>query len=76
MELSYYSVSNEVSEETDFACLVLCVIKKRSMVILKVKSRYHKHTHKYGVDMPRSLAHNHKMDWYNGNTLWMEAYDK
>ena len=32
-----------------------------------------KKTHKYGIEIPRSLAHAKELDRMNGNTLWMDA---
>jgi hypothetical protein len=33
-------------------------------------------SHKYGVEVPRSLNHARELDKKNGNTLWMAAWKK
>ena len=43
------------------------------MIIKKVKSKYWKRTHKYGIEIPKNIQHAKEIDARNGNTLWQDA---
>ena len=51
-------------------------MKKRDVIIAAVKSRVHKATHKYGIEIPRNVRQAHAIDQKNNNTLWKDAIDK
>ena len=46
------------------------------MIIASVKSQVTKTTHKYGIEVPTSVAHAMKIDKKNGNRYWQNAIDK
>jgi hypothetical protein len=51
--------------------------KDLSNIIAAIKSRVKVNTHKYGIEVPRSMAHANKLDdETNGNTLWIDAWKK
>ena len=76
MGFSDYPVSNKVLEEPLFAWWATYIINKGNVLVSKVKSQHHKLTDNYGLEMPIALAHAHHMDKENGNTLWMDVYNK
>ena len=39
-------------------------------------TRYLKRTHKFGIEVPKTVAEAHDLDRKNGNTLWMDAIAK
>jgi len=41
-----------------------------------IKSRLHWTMHKYGIEIPRDVAHAHQIDRENGNTFWQDAIAK
>ena len=41
-----------------------------------VSSRVRKCSHKYGIEIPTSIAHAKRIDLKNGNNLWMDAITK
>ena len=49
------------------------MLKKRDAIILAVDARLRKTTHRYGVEIPKSVEHTHELDRKNGNTLWRDA---
>jgi hypothetical protein len=51
-----YAVLNRIHEEPAFAWWVPHVIKKRDRIVAKVKSKYWQKTHKYGIEIPKSIA--------------------
>jgi hypothetical protein len=52
------------------------VLKKRSIIIATVTKRYHKQTHKYGIEFPKSWDECVRLDKENDNTLWQAAVRK
>ena len=49
IKLAEYAVANQIHDEPAFAWWVPYCLKKRDRIILKVKTKYWKTTHKYGV---------------------------
>ncbi len=55
------------------------VLKKRDWIIslvCKWTTRYLKWTHKFGIDMPKTVKEALDLDYKNGNTLWANAIAK
>jgi Reverse transcriptase (RNA-dependent DNA polymerase) len=68
-----YAVQNRIHEEPAFAWWVPHVIKKRDRIVAKVKSKYWQKTHKYGIEIPKSVVEAKRLDEKNGNTLWWDS---
>jgi hypothetical protein len=68
-----YAVSQGIDHEPAFSWWVPYVLKKRERIISAVNNRYHKRTHKFGIEVPKSVADAIRLDKENGNTLWMDA---
>ena len=49
IELAEYAVANQIHDEPAFAWWVPYCLKKKDRIISKVKTKYWKTTHKYGV---------------------------
>ena len=73
VETAEYSVQNRLHEEPAFAWWVPTVIKKRETILCKVKSKYWQTTHKYGIEVPKSIRRARELDAENGNTLWWDS---
>jgi hypothetical protein len=55
------------------------VLKKRDRIISAVakrSARYLKRTHKFGIEIPRTLKEALELDRQNGNTFWTDAIAK
>ena len=52
------------------------MLKKRNRIIAAVKARVPRTTHKYGLEIPTSVAHARAIDKKNGNSFWMDALKK
>ena len=76
MEVAEYAISQGVNDEPAFAWWVPYTLKKRERIISAVDARYHKRTHKFGIEMPKSVTHAKSIDTANGNTLWQDAIAK
>jgi hypothetical protein len=73
VETAEYAVQCRLHEEPAFAWWVPTVIKKREIILSKVKSKYWQKTHKYGIEIPKSIRTARELDTKNGNTLWWDA---
>ena len=48
-------------------------MRKRDVILSAIKSRIRKNTHKYGIEIPTSIEHGHRLDNENGNNFWRNA---
>lgn len=55
IELAEYAVQNKLQDEPAFAWWVTYTLQKRDRIVSKVKSRYWKTTHKFGIRLPHSV---------------------
>ena len=54
-ELAEYTIRNDISDEPTFAWWVPYVIKKRTRIVSKLKSKYWQRTQKYGIQIPKNI---------------------
>ena len=76
VEVSEYAVANHIVEEPAFAWWVKDVLRRRNRIISKVKSRYWKTTHKFGIRLPHSVQEALKLDEELGTDYWRKAIEK
>jgi hypothetical protein len=76
VEVAEYAAIKNLHDEPAFAWWVPHVLKKRNIIIATVAKRYHKLTHKFGIQVPKTLDEAAKLDEENGNTLWQDAIRK
>jgi hypothetical protein len=70
VEVAEYAATKNLHDEPDFAWWVPHVLKKHNIIIAAVTKRYHKRTHKFGIQVPKTWDEAVKLDEENGNTLW------
>ena len=51
-------------------------MRKPDIIIEAIKARTRKITHKYGIELPRSVPHAYELDRKNGNDYWEKAIAK
>ena len=73
IEVAEFAVSQGIDHEPAFAWWVPYTLKKRDRILASVNARYHKRTHKFGIEIPKSMADCKRIDTANGNTLWQDA---
>ena len=56
IEVAEFAVSQGIDHEPAFAWWVPYTLKKRDRIIASVNARYHKRTHKFGIEIPKSMA--------------------
>jgi len=76
VEVAEYAKVAKISEEPAFAWWVPHVIKKKARIIEKVKSRYWKTTHKFGIRLPHSVEEALRIDKETGTDFWAKAIQK
>jgi hypothetical protein len=67
VQTAEYAVANKVAKQTR--------PETRDRMIKKVKSRYWKRSHKYGVELPKSVKEALAVDTKSGTTFWKDAIE-
>jgi hypothetical protein len=79
LETAEYAVTMGIDHEPAFNWWVPHVLTKRERIISAVakrSARFLKRTHKFGIEIPRTIKEALKLDRRNGNTLWADAIAK
>jgi hypothetical protein len=76
VEVAEYAKANKIADEPAFVWWINDVLRRRNRIISKVKSRYWKTTHKFGLELPHSVAEAFEIDRRNHNNFWRLAIEK
>ena len=76
VETAEYARARGISNEPAFAWWVPYTLRKREVILAAVKNQIRRTTHKYGIEIPRDVEHEHVIDARNGNMLWRDALKK
>jgi ribosomal protein L31E len=76
VELAEYAVANEIQEEPAFKWWVRDVLRMKERIISKVKSKYLRTTHKFGIQIPKSVREAYEIDRQTGTDFWTKAIAK
>ena len=76
IEVAEYAIANKIQNEPAFKWWVPFTIRKKKRIMAKVKSRYWKTTHKFGIRLPHSVEEALKIDEETGTTFWRDAIQK
>ena len=76
VEVAEYAAACDLQEELAFSWWIPQVLRKRARIIAAVNKRYHKHTHKFGIRVLKTVWEALDLDKANGNDLWWEAIKK
>ena len=76
VKVAEYAVNAGIGNEPAFAWWIPVVLKKRDRIICAVNKRYHKVTHKFGIEVPKTVRRALEIDKENGNTFWEDAINK
>ena len=76
IEVAECAVANRIAEEPAFKWWVPHVIRRRNRIISKVKGRYWRMTHKYGIKLPHSVEEALQIDEETGTDFWRKAMNK
>ncbi|KAI2493823.1 Reverse transcriptase (RNA-dependent DNA polymerase) [Fragilaria crotonensis] len=76
VQVADYAVAHGIENEPAFAWWVPFTLGRRNRIIAAINSRYHKRTHKFGLEVPKTYEDCIRIDRENGNTLWQDAIRK
>jgi len=79
LETAEYAATIGIDHEPAFNWWVPHVLKKRDRIISLIQkrtTRYLKRTHKFGIEVPKTVKEALDLDHKNGNTLWADAIAK
>ena len=76
LEVAEFAVAKGIDKEPAFVWWVPFTLRRRDRIIASVTARFRTPTHKYGVEIPRTIEEALAMDKANGNTLWRDAINK
>jgi hypothetical protein len=76
VEVAEYADAKSLLDAPDFVWWAPHVLKKRRRIIAAVTKRFHKHTHKFGNEVPKSWDDFVRLDKENDSTLWQDAVRK
>jgi len=76
IQVAEYAVYQSIDNEPAFAWWVPYTLRKRNQIIAAVNKQYIKRTHKFGIDVPKTIKRAMEIDKENGNTLWRWCYCK
>ena len=71
-----YAKYRGIDDDPAFKWWVPYTLRKQDIIIATVKARVRVATHKYGIEVPRSIKHEKQLDKKNGNTFWIQALAK
>ena len=76
VDVAKYAVANKLVSEPAFAWWVPYTIKRRDRIIKANHARYVKRTHKFGIEMPKTVQRALEIDRETGTTFWRDAIAK
>jgi len=76
IQLAEYAVANGISHEPAFNWWVHKVLKRKNRLIKKVRSKYWRTTHKFGIVIPKSVERAYEIDRVTGTSHWTRAIEK
>lgn len=76
VELAEYAIANGIEKEPAFKWWVTTIIRTRDRMIGKVKSKYWRTTHKFGIRIPKTVEEAYQIDRDTGTNLWTIAINK
>ena len=76
IETAEYAKSQGINDEPAFIWWVPYTLQQRDQIIVGVNSRVKKTTHKYGVELPRTIDEVLRIDKKNCNSFWQKAIKK
>lgn len=76
IELAEYAIQRGIANEPAFAWWVPRTLRLRRRMISKVQSKYWRTTHKFGIEVPKSVTDAYRIDRETGTDFWHVAIDK
>ena len=75
-QVAEYAITNKIAEEPDFAWWVRHVLRRSDIILKKAKSRYWRKTHKFWIELPKSVKAATEIDRKTGTDFWRFSIEK
>ncbi|MFN9980146.1 MAG: hypothetical protein ACK53Y_09545, partial [bacterium] len=69
-------MAHNLQDEPAFSLWICNIQKQRKHIMCAIVNRYLKRTHKFGIQVPKSVDEALQIDRESGTTLWHEAIQK
>ena len=76
LQLAEYAVANGIADESAFKWWVHKVLRRKERIINKVKNKYWRTTHEFGIEVPKSVKEAYEIDRATGTSHWTKAIEK
>lgn len=76
VQLADYALYNQLQNKTGFSWWVKHTLKKRERIISSIHTRYAKCAHKFGIQVPMTVAEALIIDKETSTTVWHDAIKK
>ena len=76
VKIAEYAVSNNIADAPAFKWFVKDVLRKWEQIISEFKTKYWRITHKFGIQVPKTVDEAYKIDQQTGTVLWEKAIEK
>ena len=73
IEVAEYAVANHIVEEPALKWWVSRTVRKRNRAISKLKGKYWRTTHKFGIKLPKDVKEALEIDMITGTDFWQKA---
>ena len=73
IEVAEFAVAKGIDDEAALFWYVSYTLRKRDRIISAVNDRVKRVTHKYRIEIPRTVKEAYILDAKNGNTIWRDA---
>ena len=74
--MAKYAVYRRIAGDPAFVWWIWHVLAKRNHIIVKLNSKHWVQTHKFGVNIPKSVQEANSFYQDNGNNIWWDAICK
>ena len=69
VDVAVYAKARRIDDEPAFSWWVPYTLRKADIIVAAVKARTRRTTHKYGLEIPRSVSHAYELDRENNNKM-------
>lgn len=76
IQTAEFAISQGIDQKPAFRWWIPTVLKQRNRVVLAIKTRYTKKTHKYGIKVPRNVEEAYLLDKESNTDYWHKAIQK
>ena len=76
VEVAEFAKARNIDREPAFVWWVPYTLRKREVIASAVRARLRKTTHKFGIEVPRTVEEAYALDKKNGNDYWSKAITK